>query len=403
MFCKRFPVSVMGGAGTRANVISVLLMGEDVEQYPPYRIGVMKQACTQTGYQPPEEDANEADLYEHGLGFLDGFIEEAEARDLPVRHRLEAQSIVWGTLNLPEDGRDDDGGEKLPPGTLDELAADLHLPVGFLQNVEALIREKKQVIFQGPPGTGKTYVAQMLARHLAGGGERCQIVQFHPSYSYEDFVQGYRPTRLEARQPGFQLKDGPFMRSARRAQGDPDGKYFLVIDEINRGNLAKTFGELYFLLEYRKTPMKLMYQEEDESAFTMPDNLYIVGTMNTADRSIALVDLALRRRFAFVDFSTNEEPIKGLLRRWLWAKDLGGMEWVADVVERANGKLDDHHAAIGPSHFMRPDLDEGTVERIWKHNVLPYIEEHLFGERGRLREFALDRLRGMDGEGNAAD
>ena len=171
----------------------------------------------------------------------------------------------------------------------------------------------------------------------------------------------------------------PFMRSARRAQGDPDGKYFLVIDEINRGNLAKTFGELYFLLEYRKTPMKLMYQEEDESAFTMPDNLYIVGTMNTADRSIALVDLALRRRFAFVDFSTNEEPIKGLLRRWLWAKDLGGMEWVADVVERANGKLDDHHAAIGPSHFMRPDLDEATVERIWKHHVLPYIEEHLFG------------------------
>ncbi len=397
MFCKGFPTGVMSGAGTRANVVSVLLMGEDVERYPPYRIGVMKQACTQTGYEPPGESANEAELYEHGLGFLDRFMDEAEARDLRVRHRLEAQSIVWGTLNLPEDGRDDDEEKPPCPASLEELAQELSLPVDFLQNVAALIREKKQVIFQGPPGTGKTYVAQMLARYLAGGGERCQIVQFHPSYSYEDFVQGYRPTRLEGRQPGFRLKDGPFMRSANQARRDPDGKYFLVIDEINRGNLAKTFGELYFLLEYRKTPMKLMYQEEEESAFTMPDNLYIVGTMNTADRSIALVDLALRRRFAFVDFSTNEEPVNGLLRRWLRANDLGGMEWVADVVDRANGKLDDHHAAIGPSHFMRPDLDEAAVERIWKHNVLPYIEEHLFGEHGRLREFALEGLRGVGG------
>ena len=125
----------------------------------------------------------------------------------------------------------------------------------------------------------------------------------------------------------------------------------------------------------------------------MPDNLHIVGTMNTADRSIALVDLALRRRFAFVDFSVNEEPVKGLLRRWLKAKGLGRMEWVADVVDRANRRLDDRHAAIGPSYFMRPDLDAAAVERIWEHGVLPYIEEHLFGEHDRLGEFALDKLR----------
>ena len=96
---------------------------------------------------------------------------------------------------------------------------------------------------------------------------------------------------------------------------------------------------------------------------------------------IALVDLALRRRFAFVDFSVNEEPVKGLLRRWLDAQGLGKMEWVADAMERANANLDDHHAAIGPSYFMRPGLDDAAVERVWKHNVLPYIEEHLFGER----------------------
>ena len=183
------------------------------------------------------------------------------------------------------------------------------------------------------------------------------------------------------------------MQMAKRAANDSHGKYFLVIDEINRGNLAKVFGELYFLLEYRETPMNLMYQEEDEPRFTMPDNLHIIGTMNTADRSIALVDLALRRRFAFVDFSVNKEPVQGLLRRWLSANSLSEMEWVADVVDGANAKLDDHHAAIGPSHFIRTDL-EAAVERIWEHNVLPYIEEHLFGERDRLREFALDKLRG---------
>ena len=393
-FCEEFPKSIVSGAGSRANLVSVLLMGEDVRKYPPYRIRVMKEAFAKTGYPPPQKDATEAELYEHALAFLDRFIEEAEARDIPVRHRLDAQSIVWGTLNFGGREDDEDGppGSR-PAGTLEELAEELHLPVDFLQSIDTLLKEKKQVIFQGPPGTGKTYVAQKLARLLAGGRERCDLVQFHPSYSYEDFVRGYRPTLLDNQQPGFELKDGPFLRIARKAAQDPDGNYFLIIDEINRGNLAKVFGELYFLLEYRDTAMNLMYQEEDESTFRMPANLYIVGTMNTADRSIALVDLALRRRFAFVDFATDTEPVKGLLRRWLEVNDLAGMDWVADIVERANEKLDDHHAAIGPSYFMRRKLDDAAVERIWKHAVLPYVEEHLFGQRDRLGEFALDALR----------
>ncbi|MYF89966.1 MAG: hypothetical protein F4186_11890 [Boseongicola sp. SB0676_bin_33] len=146
--------------------------------------------------------------------------------------------------------------------------------------------------------------------------------------------------------------------------------------------------------------MDLMYQRDGEAPFTMPDNLRIIGTMNTADRSIALVDLALRRRFAFVGFSMAEEPIKGLLRRWLEAKQLTHMGWVADVLERANTALDDRHAAIGPSYFMHEELDHAAVERIWKHNVLPYVEEHLFGEHDRLAEFALDKLRRADDAGD---
>ena len=286
---------------------------------------------------------------------------------------------------------------------LEALANDLYLPTDFLQNIQSLLDDKLQVIFQGPPGTGKTYVAQKLANHLAGSPERVTLVQFHPSYAYEDFVQGFRPTQLENGQPGFKLADGPLLRAAERARKEPDQNHFLIIDEINRGQIAKVFGELYFLLEYREEKIRLQYQQEEEK-FSLPSNLYVIGTMNTADRSIALVDLALRRRFYFVDFHPDDEPIKGVLRRWTEEK-APGMGWVAGVVERANELLqEDREAAIGPSYFMKEDLDEAIVERIWNHSVRPYIAELLHSQPDRLDEFNLDRLRGSSsGDGGDSD
>ena len=292
----------------------------------------------------------------------------------------------------------------LPPvlltGSMETLGIQLHLPASFLAEIGTLLEDKKQVIFQGPPGTGKTYVARKLASHLAGSEERLTFVQFHPSYAYEDFIQGFRP-RGEGGQVGFALKAGPLLSAADRARNEPDAKHFLVIDEINRGNLGKVFGELYFLLEYREEAISLQYSDEE---FSLPENLYVIGTMNTADRSIALVDLALRRRFSFVEFDTGTEPVKGLLRRWLNANGLSHMEWVADIVDRANEKLadgrpEDRHAAVGPSHFMRkdkegnPSLSPADAERIWKYDVLPYIEERLYGQHDRLGEFDFDALR----------
>ena len=165
-----------------------------------------------------------------------------------------------------------------------------------------------------------------------------------------------------------------------------------MIDEINRGNLAKVFGELYFLLEYRDEQMRLQYADAGER-FALPDNLYLIGTMNTADRSIALVDLALRRRFHFVEFHPDKPPVRGLLRRWL-DEHAPDMAWVAEVVDRANEKLDDRQAAIGPSYFMKPDLGNEMVDLIWEHNVLPYVEERFYGEHDRLEEFRLDKFRG---------
>ena len=284
----------------------------------------------------------------------------------------------------------------LPPPTLEfeltSLAAKLYLPIDFLENIDELLKDKKQIIFQGPPGTGKTYVARELAKHLAESEDHVTLVQFHPSYAYEDFVRGFRPALVNG-QPKFELKDGPLLQAAKRAEDKRNEKHFLIIDEINRGNIAKVFGELYFLLEYRDEKITLQYPRVENEKFSLPDNLFIIGTMNTADRSIALVDLALRRRFYFMKFHPDEEPVKGVLRRWLQAKHQD-MDWVAGVVEEANKLLEtDRHAAIGPSYFMKDGLDEAHVRRIWKHSVLPYIEERRFGGDEVGEEFDLQKLK----------
>ena len=182
-----------------------------------------------------------------------------------------------------------------------------------MQKIIAGLQDKRQAIFQGPPGTGKTYVAKRIAEHCREHGGDFKIVQFHPSYSYEDFVEGFRPTLTDG-QAGFELNPGPLRLIADEAAANPDATFILVIDEINRGNVAKILGELYFLLEYRGEEVNLQYSNKE---FSLPKNLWFIGTMNTTDRSIALVDAALRRRFYFFNFFPDEPPVKGLLRRWL--------------------------------------------------------------------------------------
>lgn len=269
---------------------------------------------------------------------------------------------------------------------LDALAGRLLLDAWFLEEVVELLKDKKQVIFYGPPGTGKTYIARELANQLGHG--RVAKVQFHPSFTYEDFIEGFRP-RIKDGVSGFHLVSGLLKRIAAQASADPGRTHVLLIDEINRGNVAKVFGELYYLLEYRDEELNLQYSEE---AFSLPVNLWIIGTMNTADRSIALVDSALRRRFHFVPFFPDEPPIEGLLGRWL-SRHKPDLLWIAAVVDRANSLLGDRHMAIGPSHFMRPNLDAIWIERIWKYSVLPYLEEQFFGEPAQVKRFELARLR----------
>lgn len=277
--------------------------------------------------------------------------------------------------------------ELILPDATDELAGRLNVDRAWLQECVDLLRDRPQLIFYGPPGTGKTYIAQHLAAHLAGDNAR--LVQFHPAYSYEDFFEVYRP--LEG--GGFKLKPGPLRKTVDAARESPSTPYFLIIDEINRGNLAKIFGELYFLLEYRSQNVDLLYATDDDIGFTLPENVFIIGTMNTADRSIALVDAAMRRRFAFVPLHPSEPPTNDVLRRWL--TKTGRDVTVADLLDELNRRIEDEDFKIGPSYFMRPSVySDGGLERVWRTAILPLLEEHHYGDGIDVRaRYGLDTIR----------
>jgi MoxR-like ATPase len=321
----------------------------------------------------------------------------AAAANDAIRERLEPylpgdpwgmQEFAWWLLHR----------ERVPPAPLAALADELYLTVAFLERIVRLLDDKGQVVFYGPPGTGKTFVARKLSEYIARGGGTVEKIQFHPSYAYEDFVEGYRP-RLVDRQVTYEVVDGPLKRIAAIAQERPDVTHVLMIDELNRGNVAKVLGELLFLLEYRDEEIRLQYSE---TPFSLPPNLVIVATMNTADRSIALVDTALRRRFHFVAFFPDTPPIDSLLRRWLTDHhpDLG---WIAQVVDRANELLDDRNVRIGPSHFLKPQLTEELVRLTWEASVLPFLEEHFFADPEQLRQFDLDVLRNPTATGTSTN
>jgi len=277
------------------------------------------------------------------------------------------------------------------PTVTAELAGDLLIDLDWLTNLVELLWDRRQVILYGPPGTGKTYLAQKLAQHLTED-RAIELVQFHPSYTYEDFFEGYRPKVGTDSRMEFDLVPGPFRRLADTARDRRSTPHILIIDEINRGNLAKIFGELYFLLEYRDQAITLQYRAKE---FWLPHNVFVIGTMNTADRSIALVDAAMRRRFAFEEMHPRRAPVAGLLRRWLARRD-GITTDAAELLDELNTRIEDPEYAIGPSYLMKEHiyLRPQGLDRVWRTDLLPLLTEHHYGEAVDIEDrYGLTALR----------
>ena len=284
-------------------------------------------------------------------------------------------------LELPEP---DDEPPIQPLYPLAQCAAETGFSQEKLARWVRAVERKKQAIFYGPPGTGKTFMARALARHVVGGGDGfVDLVQFHPAYSYEDFVQGIRPQSVNGRLE-YPVMPGRFLEFCRQARQRNDA-CVLIIDEINRANLAQVFGELMYLLEYRDDEIPLA---GGSRRFSIPKNVYIIGAMNTADRSIALVDHALRRRFAFLALDPDYDVLRGFHARHATGFAVGGL---IEMLKRLNREIGDKHYAIGISFFLHERLQE-YIEDIWRMEIEPYLAEYFFDNPHKAAEFAWEKV-----------
>ncbi len=335
---------------------------------------------------------------------------KARLRDHPVLSALPVLKMAQGTnYQLPAEQWDAIHEAIAQPDPLADLVARTHMDEAELRELRDLLLDRKQLILEGPPGTGKTYLADLLARWVAGeplagnAGDRVEIVQFHQSYGYEDFVQGIRPTS-EGGGLSYRVVPGIFLRMCERARRSPEHPHVLVIDEINRGNLSRIFGELLMALEYRERPVRLPYGTGDDGAsdvLRIPANLLVVGTMNSTDRSLALMDYALRRRFYFHRLSAVRAGAAPVLDRWLAARAVAapGRARLLALFLALNARIEERLSPdfqVGHSYFMRDDIaTEAGLDRVWRHAVLPLLAEYFHGARDPeavLAEFALDRL-----------
>ena len=389
-FDARLPESVFsrGAKSARLDAASYFMMGVDPQRYPPYRQSAFRNTYQSLGY-PPFSAGDAGGEYEHALDFLDRVLEEARRRgmDRPGT-RLDAQSVVWWLKDL---------GPPPPP------------PVHALNT-----------ILYGPPGTGKTWhtvtraVAVVENREVGAveqeervtvkrrydehrGAGRIEMVTFHQNTTYEDFVEGIRPVLTDRASAGggtpagredvgdvrYELSRGVFRRIAERAASDANGRYVLVIDEINRGNVARIFGELITLIEDSKRVGR-----DDEARVTLPGsktdfgvpaNLHVIGTMNTADRSIALLDTALRRRFVFEEMMPDPSH-PGVSR------DVDGIDCrkLLAAMNRRIAVLLDREHQIGHTYFLGVDT-LAALAVTFQTRIIPLLQEYFYDDWEKIR------------------
>lgn len=275
-----------------------------------------------------------------------------------------------------------------------DFLSDVYMSEQDYETLVNVLKMKKNIILQGAPGVGKTFTAKRLAYSIIGAKnpDRVQMIQFHQSYSYEDFIEGYRPT-----ENGFTIKKGSFYKFCKLAEDDDENDYFFIIDEINRGNLSKIFGELFMLIEKDKRGIELQLLYSDEN-FSVPPNVYIIGMMNTADRSLAMLDYALRRRFSFftmkpgfntIGFQTYQDSLKS-----------DAFNKLISCIKQLNSKIAADISlgegfCIGHSYFCGLTAKTATVRTltsIIEYELIPLLKEYWFDEPEKIIDWS-DRLR----------
>jgi len=307
-----------------------------------------------------------------------------------ISNDLDKINLIRQKLGIDEA----QGANESSEFSLENLLSDVFIDKYEFENIVDLLRLKKNIILQGAAGVGKTFIAKKIAMALqeSYSQDNIEMVQFHQSYSYEDFIQGYRPTK-----DNFELRKGIFYELCDRARADVSNSYFLVIDEINRGNLSKIFGELMMLIEYdkrgKKNKIKLTYSQNNEE-FYVPENLYIIGTMNTADRSLSLVDYALRRRFAFIKMSPNfGDKFKSFA-------DKRGLS--QPLIERISSKLTSLNSVIKSEDSLGDGFEighsffctyiSGNEERwfsnILEYEIVPLLKEYWFDDMEKVNQLS---------------
>ncbi|WP_295722805.1 AAA family ATPase [uncultured Methanobrevibacter sp.] len=278
---------------------------------------------------------------------------------------------------------------EFPEYTVEDFLEEAYIDEKEYNVLVSLLKNKKNLIIQGAPGVGKTFIAKRLAYSIMGVKDitRVQMVQFHQSYSYEDFIMGFRPSK-----ENFKLKKGSFYKFCKEAEEDDENDYFFIIDEINRGNLSKIFGELFMLIEKdkrgEKNKIQLLYSDE---SFFIPKNIYIIGLMNTADRSLAMVDYALRRRFAFYDLKPGfaSDGFKNYQEN----VDIENFNKLIDTVVELNEEIINDESlgegfVIGHSYFSNIKSYQ-QLEFIIDYEIIPLLKEYWFDEAEKVENWTL--------------
>lgn len=379
---------------------------------------IRKKLGMTIGRNGPKGSCNATDY----LALLDTLEARFQEKAFPVHSFPELSLAAWelndsGTSVGSDDSSQDSSedsfqedatDEPIETYSIDDIVTDgCFLARGKLESILERLRTKKNLILQGPPGTGKTWLAKRLAYALVGqrNGLNVRAVQFHPNLSYEDFIRGWRP----AGDGKLTLVDGPFMEMIEAAKKDLESRHVIIIEEINRGNPAQIFGEMLTLLEAdKRTPkeaLELSYRRSDDERVFIPHNLYVVGTMNIADRSLALVDLALRRRFAFIDL----EPTLGQQwREWVQSEcgmDAGILDEIKERILALNNEISTA-AGLGPQFrvghsYVTPQPGTPIRDaREWFRQVVeteigPLLDEYWFDALDKSREAKKRLLEGF--------